>query len=190
MRNMVWGIAAAMMVLALAPACDVIEDAKDDATEFDEDAEIELSITETENTNDTEPYGLSCDVTTLNQALEDAGIDTGDVDIDSIDLQYVNAGYSNAEWDPAEAQVYACGFAMYTESGRSALIFEFDPERNSSLVEPINVSDAARETLDYILAHRDEQFYYCAGCAETGVDSYSVDYVVEVGVTVTGNVSD
>ena len=42
--------------------------------------------------------------------------------------------------------------------------------------------------INYYLANRGEEFTYCVVCDDTEIDTYSVTYNVEIGVTIKGDV--
>ncbi len=185
-----WAIAALILVFAFAFGCgwieDEVDDAKDDNDDFSEDVEFSFEVTVTEGSDDTEPSGLSCDMTSVNDLLDDVNIDTGDISIDDIELNFIRARYKDADWTPEDAYVQDCVFAIYA-GGEGAIVVESDPVRGGSDWGTITVSDEALSVINYALSHRDEDFYYCAYCDENA-DTYTVEYEVEVGVTVSGEI--
>jgi len=171
--------------------CDAIKDEVEDSVDkdFEEDSTFGLEITVTEESDDPEPAGMECGLTTVNEQLAMHDIDTGDVDIDDIELNLISAQY-RAQWDPPGGTVTNCGVGVWS-GGYTGAIFEHDPNGDWVWTEVDIAGDLGQavEALNYALDHRDADLYYCAWCNDDGVDTYTVEYEVDIEVTVTGEIS-
>ena len=171
---------------------------EDDATDalgiddsVEADADLTLNPVTVEKQAGPAPLaeGDNCDTTSINAALDAVKDDIEDydnLDINSVALRYVRGSYT-AAWEPLEAMSLTCSLTI--TGTQSTTIAETAINGTSGSIDE-TLTQEQIDVINYYLNNRNEEFTYCVECDE-GVDainSYSVTYEVEIGVTVKGDV--
>ncbi|MCZ7582867.1 MAG: hypothetical protein M5R36_05740 [Deltaproteobacteria bacterium] len=191
----------AVFALALFfAACDLEEAAKDEAsknadTSVDEEEEIELEAIVVDMEGETVEKAVGdltrkCGQTSVNQALDDAGVDTDDIDINSLEVIKVEVRYRNAFWTGGD-DVITCRLYMF-DPGDEAGQENMTDLSVSRLEEDIEYEEheVPQSTIDFMngkMANRDEEFVYCAE-DELISDDFRVEFEIRLTVRLQGEV--
>lgn len=172
--------------------CNLLKDKAEDEDKdktgmgFEDDSKLELKPVHAEDGQDTQALDTDCGTTTVNDELDRAEFDQDEVNIFSVQLEFVEVRYIDATWEP-DAQM-TCVLTMSGDLG-TVTVIEHNVDKSSSDWSEVNVNSDAEQFINYYLENnnRDSEFSYCVSC--TDADSYSVDYYINIGVEIQGELS-
>ena len=185
-------------------AKDAVEDLVD--VDYEEDVEMELEPVAVEKESGAESQSLSrsmadvmaagdeCGQTSVNDALETA-INAADIDVDidvedigEVELDYVEADYT-AVWsgdNPPTTLTCTLNIAGVDAGDPAAQLSETTINGASGTV---SIAGASLTVVDHYLQNPDKEFMYCAACTDTeGIETYTVTFNIEIGVTIRGEI--
>ena len=167
---------------------DDVADALD--IDFEEDGTMSLSsVTVDENTNTLSATAVgdpNCNTTSINQALDSVDIDGFDLDsaeIDSVELNGISGTYT-ATWTPGSVISFTCSLAI-SGSQETITIAETVINAASGNLDNLLTQDEI-DVINYYLSHRGDEFTYCVTCSDAGLDTFTVDYDIDIDVTISG----
>jgi hypothetical protein len=193
LRVLAIGCAIAMGFMTL------VGTSEDDATDalgiddsFNETAEFELDPVTVEKPGvlpaSILAAGDECNTMTIDAALDAVKDDIEDldkVDIKSVKLNNVQGSYT-ADWLPL-TKTFSCSLTI-TGSQDPITIAETVVNGLEGTIDDTTLTQAQIDVINYYLANRSEEFTYCLVCDDTDIESYTVTYNVEIGVTIKGDI--
>jgi hypothetical protein len=159
----------------------------DDSVETDADLTLDPVTVDKVGSTSIMAAGDDCNTLSINSALEAVKDDIENydkLDISSVKLNYVSGVYT-ANWLPADVLSFTCSLTI--TGTQSTTIAETAINGTSGTIDD-TLTQAQIDVINYYLANRGETFTYCVVCDDVELDSYSVTYEVEIGVTVKGDV--
>lgn len=188
-----------LMSLIACSVEDVVKDIVD--VDFDADAELEPASLTVEKPAPAAALSRAAVFTnqgsvSIQQLLDQAEAagqfeeDLDIVDIESITLNYVDAGYS-ASWTPDTVDSFICTLTIdgpLNPGGDALEIAQTIIDGSSSVLMPVTLSTEAISLINAYLANRSTVFDYIVSCPDDGLDTFSVEYSIAIGVTISGNI--
>jgi len=160
--------------------------------DFDENADLELDSVTIEKSDAEVQIAATeqtCDTTSVNQAIADANIEGIDnVTIKTVKLLYVQARYRNATWAPSSSTSLTCTASISGGGPDATFTATAINAANSDWVN-LTLPTAAQDAINYYLTNRGEAFTYCVVCDDGDeITEYSVEYDLNIGVNIEGNI--
>lgn len=187
-RIIIFTAFVAFLGLGLWSGCDLADDVTDNFDDFNTDATVEFPpLVAEEGNGKVGAAAPDCKTTSIMAELERAEVDLDDVDIDEVDLTFLEAKYQNATWTPDTIEEISCTFTM-TGHDTTVTVAETAVNGGSSSWEEVDVPADAVDMINYYLGNLEEEFEYCVDCGEVDTDSHYVEYLVRMGVEISGEV--
>jgi hypothetical protein len=166
--------------------------------EVDEDADLETEVT-VEKASSAPAAAMSralvtsTGTTSVQDLIDDADIDVDMdlVNIDHVTLLYVDAGYT-AEWTGAATSI-DCSLSIDGSlnpggSGNPVVITETVVNSDSEALTEVTLSTEAESVINSYLSSRGTDFDFIASCDDTDVDTFTVTYLINIGVNIVGDI--
>jgi hypothetical protein len=170
---------------------------EDDATDaagiddsFEGDVDMSLDpVTASKSSTLSIQADNDCKTITINEALEavkDQIENYDKLDIKSVKLDYVGGSYTDATWTPLSVPSFGCQLDITGALGNIS-VAEKTVNGGSGTLDTV-LEQADIDVINDYLDNRNEPFTYCLVCTDAELDTYSVTYNVDIGVTVKGDV--